>query len=295
MPTQKVAVLSDIHSNYHAFKACYDDAVAKSVTSFVFLGDYISDLAEPERTLDLVYEIRSRYPTFCLRGNRERYMLEHELGHLPFVPGSKSGSLLFTYEHLRKQDLHFFRGLPISASVSIGGITFEIAHASMGDDRCYFEGNDAQTEQIFQKMKCNYLLTGHSHKQYIRQKSGKTIINPGSVGIPQGGTVWPKYALIEIAKGAVFCSLREVPYDMSDVICSQFDRGLVDRAKYWAIGVLYDIITGKEYALRLLDSATASGNVCDESSWHRAALQLGMHMTKEEIIPLCPEYTSNTH
>ena len=130
-----------------------------------------------------------------------------------------------------------------------------------------------------------------SIKQYIQQKSGKTIINPGSVGIPQGGTVWPKYALIEIEAGAVSCSLHEVPYDMRNVICSQFDRGLVERAEYWAIGILYDIITGKECALRLLDSVAASGNVYDESSWYRAALQLGMRMTKDELISLCPEYT----
>jgi len=291
MPTQRTAVFSDIHSNYHAFKACYDDAVSKGADRFIFLGDYISDLAEPERTLDLVYEIQAHYPTVCLRGNRERYMLEHDQGTFPFLPGSKTGSLLFTYEHLRTQDLDFFRSLPISDSVSIGGITFEIAHASMDDDRCYFEGNNPQAELIFQKMNCNYLLTGHSHKQYIQQKSGKTIINPGSVGIPQGGTVWPKYALIEIEADAVSCSLHEVPYDMRNVICSQFDRGLVERAEHWAIGVLYDIITGKECALRLLDSAAASGNVYDESSWYRAALQLGMRMTKDELISLCPEYT----
>ena len=55
----RVAVLSDIHSNYHAFKACYEDAVKCSAESFIFLGDYISDLAEPQRTMDLVYEIGS--------------------------------------------------------------------------------------------------------------------------------------------------------------------------------------------------------------------------------------------
>lgn len=55
----RVAVLSDIHSNYHAFKACYVDAVKCGAESFIFLGDYISDLAEPQRTMDLVYEIQS--------------------------------------------------------------------------------------------------------------------------------------------------------------------------------------------------------------------------------------------
>lgn len=220
-------------------------------------------------------------------------MLEHEQGALSFAPGSKSGSLLFTYEHLREQDLDFFRSLPISDSISLNGVAFWIAHASMDDDRYYFEGNDIQTEQILQQMQCNYLLTGHSHKQYIQRNSTKVIINPGSVGIPQGGTIWPKYALLQISDGLVSCSLREVKYNLCDAIHSQFHRGLVNRAKYWAIAILHDIITGQEWALALLELVTASGNVYDETSWHHAAVRLGMRMTEEEIIEFCHKHMSN--
>jgi len=280
----KIAVFSDLHANYHAFKACYDDAVSKGCNHFIFLGDYVSDFAEPEKTMDLVYEIRSHYPSVCLRGNRERYMLEHEAGDLPLIPGSKSGSLLFTYEHLRKKDLEFFKSLPISDIISLGGVTFEIAHAAMENDRFYFEGNDQNTEIVFLKMQHSFLLTGHSHKQYIRSLSGKTLINPGSVGVPQGGSRWPKYAIIDIIGSTFSCALQEVQYDMQDVIHSQFSCGLVDRAKYWAIGALHDMITGEEWVLRLLNQVEASGNVYDEMAWHNAAVQLGMRLTEAEIM-----------
>ena len=228
----KVAVLSDMHSNYYAFKACYEDAIKCGAGLFIFLGDYVSDLSEPQRTMDLVYEIRSKYPTVCLRGNREGYMLDCEDGRSSFIRGSKSGSLLFTYEHLRKRDLEFIRGLKISDTIEIEGIQIEIAHAAMDNDRYYFDSNDGHTAEIFPQMKCDYLLTGHSHKQYIQRNAGKTIINPGSVGIPQGGTQYPKYALLDIANGNISCQLREVPYDMTDAIHSQFASGLVDYARY---------------------------------------------------------------
>lgn len=55
----RVVILSDIHSNYHEFKACYENAVKCGADSFIFLGDYISNLAEPQRTLDLGYGIQS--------------------------------------------------------------------------------------------------------------------------------------------------------------------------------------------------------------------------------------------
>lgn len=281
-----VAVLSDIHSNYYAFKACYEDAVKCGADSFVFLGDYVSDLSDPQATLDLAYEIRSKYPTVCLRGNREGYMLDCESGNSYFVRGSKSGSLLFTYEHLRKKDLEFFRGLKISDTIEIEGVRIEIAHAAMDNDRYYFDNDDGRTAEIFPQMKCDYLLTGHSHKQYIQHNSGRTIINPGSVGIPQDGTRNPKYALLDVVNGNISCRFREVPYDMTDAIRAQFASGLVDYAKYWAIGILYDIITGEEWVLKLLETVGKTGDYTDEEIWRSAAMELGMKLTEQEILQI---------
>ena len=284
MAGSKVALMSDIHSNYHAFKACYEDAVKCGAESFIFLGDYISDLAEPQKTMELVYKIQANYPTVCLRGNREGYMLDCERGFSSFVPGSKSGSLLFTYDHLQKKDLDFFRGLKISDTIEINGVRIEIAHAAMDNDRYYFDSNDGHTAEIFPQMKCNYLLTGHSHKQYLQRDFDKTIINPGSVGIPQGGTKNPKYALLDISNGDISCVFREVPYDIDDAIRSQFTEGLVDCAKYWAIGILYDIITGEECVLKLLKCVQQANGIYDEEVWHSAAISLGMKLTEQEIL-----------
>ena len=280
----RVAVLSDIHSNYYAFKACYEDAIKCGAEMFIFLGDYVSDLSEPQRTMDLVYEIGSKYPTVCLRGNREGYMLDCESGRSRFVHGSKSGSLLFTYEHLRKKDMEFIRGLRISDTIEIEGVRIEIAHAVMDNDRFYFDNNDGHTADIFPQMKCDYLLTGHSHKQYIQQNAGRTIINPGSVGIPQDGTRNPQYALLDVADGTVSCEFREVPYDMTDAIHSQFASGLVDYAKYWAIGILYDIITGEECVLKLLSAVEKSGEFANEEIWKTAAIEMDMKLAEQEIL-----------
>ncbi len=213
-------------------------------------------------------------------------MLDCESDRSSFVRGSKTGSLLFTYEHLRKKDLDFFRGLKISDTVELGGVQIEIAHAAMDNDRFYFDSNDGHTANIFPQMKCDYLLTGHSHKQYIKQEAGKTIINPGSVGIPQDGTQNPKYALLDIVNGDVSCIFREVPYDIADTIHSQFVGGLVDYAKYWAIGVLYDIITAEERVLQLLKCVQQANGDYDEKVWHSCAIKLGMKFTEREILEM---------
>lgn len=278
------AVFSDMHSNYHALKACYEDAKLHGADCFLFLGDYVSDLADPRKTLDLVYEIQAQYPAVCLRGNRERYMLECRQGSTVFTKGSKSGSLLYTFENLREKDFTFFENLPIYDTVEINGIPFEIAHSVRNDDRCYFEGGDETIHAVFQQMEHPYFLTGHSHKQYVQSQQGKTILNPGSIGVPQGDSCWPQYALLTFADGSVHCQLRQVPYDVRKTIHAQFENGLVDYAKYWAVSVLYDIITGREYTMKLLGEVCRAGDVHDEALWHRKAEAMGMKFTEQEIL-----------
>lgn len=289
LPEGRVALLSDIHGNYPAFRACYSDALAQGAESFVFLGDYISDLAEPDKVLDLVYEIRDNFPTVCLRGNRERYMLECLAGKTAFLPGSKTGSLLYTFERLRKKDLEFIQGLPISDSIRIGDTAMEIAHAVKDDDRFYFDTEDGNLPRAFSMMKGAFLLTGHSHKQYIRTKGSKTIINPGSVGVPRGYGNWTMYALLDVNGGKVNCQMRKLPYDIAEVIHTQFESGLAEFGKYWATGILYDVITGEEWTVNLLQKVLEQAGeepdaVYDEALWHDHAHHMGMKFTEEEIL-----------
>lgn len=280
----RTAVFSDIHSNYYAFRACYEDALRQGADGFIFLGDFVSDLSEPGKTMDLVYEIQGKYPTVCLRGNREGYMLDCRDGKVRFARGSKTGSLLYTYEHLRERDFDFFAGLPIYDRVELNGVPVEIAHAVKNDDRYYFEPGDGKLSQVFQQMQCGYLLTGHSHRQYVQRHNSKNVINPGSVGVPQGGSIWPKYALLDVENGELSCHLREVRYDMGAAIHAQFENGLVDKAKYWAISILYDIITGEEYTMGLLAEVSRAGDVRDETLWRTEAEKLGMKFTEKEIL-----------
>ncbi len=289
----RIAILSDIHSNYPALRACVDDALESNAEGFVFLGDYVSDLGEPERVMDLVYELRSCYPTVCLRGNRERYMLNCENGTSIFTYGSSTGSLRFTFDHLRKYDLDFFRSHPFSATVNVGGIDVEIAHAAPETDNLYFDGESKKIDAIFAQMNCKYLLAGHSHRQYMRKNGDKTIINPGSVGVPHDRSRWPKYALLDIADGEISCDLREVKYDIAETIHAQFESGLADVGKCWSYAMLYDVITSEAWAMRLLKRMEEVDEPRDEEKWHAVARELGIKFTEEEIMEFYRGYVSD--
>lgn len=285
----KAAVFSDIHSNYYAFRSCYEDALDNGADCFIFLGDYISDLADPVKTLDLVYEIQANHPTVCLRGNREAYMLDFQNGLTHFDKGSKSGSLLFTFEQLRSKDFAFIRSLPIHDRICLNGVSIEIAHAVKDNDRYYFDAVDGRIGPVLEAMEHPFLLTGHSHKQYRYNCNGKTILNPGSVGVHQGGCPLAQYALLDVSGDRLHCQFQQIPYDISATIHAQFENGLVDYAKYWATSILYDIITGKDYTIELLSrvhqrASDHLSSVFDERLWYDVASEMEMRFTEHEIL-----------
>lgn len=52
----KIGIISDIHSNIIALKACITYMESVSCDEYLFLGDYISDTPYTRETMDYVYD-----------------------------------------------------------------------------------------------------------------------------------------------------------------------------------------------------------------------------------------------
>lgn len=280
----RTAVFSDIHSNFPALEACFRDARNRGAECFLFLGDFVSDLSYPRETMDLIYRIREEFPCYFVRGNREDYMLRCWAGEAVFLPGSKSGSLLYTYQNLRQEDLDFFRSLPIYRQIEIDGLPLEIAHAERETDRRVYTEEDPHVDAVFSDMRTRLMFTGHSHRQYIRQKENKTLINPGSLGIPQGQPGYAQYALADISREVIECRLCRVSYDVGCVIRNQYESGLAALARFWSVSILNNLITGKNPMLELLTMVEAQSGTQDEGIWESSARTLGLALTREELL-----------
>lgn len=74
----KIGIISDIHSNIYAFKACTEYLEKQGCKEYIFLGDYISDTPYARETLDYLYEFVKMHTCHLLRGNREEYMLTQQ-------------------------------------------------------------------------------------------------------------------------------------------------------------------------------------------------------------------------
>lgn len=50
-----IAVLSDIHGNYVALQECINYAINNKIDTFIFWGDYVGELAYPQKTMEILY------------------------------------------------------------------------------------------------------------------------------------------------------------------------------------------------------------------------------------------------
>lgn len=74
-----IAVLADVHGNYIALERCLEFALSHNIRTFFFLGDYIGELAYPERTMQILYDVNDRYKCYFIKGNKEDYWLKYRI------------------------------------------------------------------------------------------------------------------------------------------------------------------------------------------------------------------------
>lgn len=216
----RVAVISDIHSNFKAFEAFLAYIEEHPVDAIIGLGDYVTDMPYPRRTLDMLYDLMEKYPCYILRGNREEYLLAHDKKDQGWHISSPSGALLYTYENITREDLEFFEGLPSVTRVKIEEYPeLLLCHGTPEEIRGNMKYDLEQCDRVMKTLPTEYFLGGHTHHQDVLVMYGKTYINPGSLGLAideKGGHA--EFAILEGTKDGWQAELVSVPYDLEGML-----------------------------------------------------------------------------
>ncbi|WP_053985064.1 metallophosphoesterase family protein [Niameybacter massiliensis] len=233
-----IAVLSDIHGNYIALKKCIDYAVSRNIRTFIFLGDYVGELAYPNKTMQIIYAMSTKYECYFIRGNKEDYWIDYQnSGECGWQDkDSTTGSLLYTYKHLSKEDIDFFKGLPISQKITIRDMPqITICHGSPYKVNQKLLPNNDKTYEIMESLNSSIILCGHTHIQSKTENNGKMVLNAGAVGVPLYSNGKSQFIILhEVDKQwqEEFVSLE---YNVEKVIEELHISGLNKRALYWCI------------------------------------------------------------
>lgn len=256
----KLAVLSDIHGNAAALQKCVAYCLAQGVRSFLFLGDYLGELAYPQRTMALLYELKERYDCRFIRGNKEEYWFGDTAKWKEY--DSTTGALYYTYHQMREADFRFFEALPCSMVFSQEGLpALTLCHGSPRRVNEKLLPDDEAAFAVMARCETDYILCGHTHRQGEIRHGGKTVWNPGSVGMPLGSSAKAQFMIVSSGRTKDFDGWQRefvsLSYDAEAVIEDLHSSGLYDRAPGWCAVSEHVLRTGLTSHATVLNRAMA--------------------------------------
>ena len=178
----RLALMSDIHSNIHAFDACLAHAQAQGVDRLAILGDLVGYGPSPAQVIERVMSL-STDGAIVLRGNHDDLALNPPAT----VIKNEDAGASWAHNQLSQAQRDFIAGLPFSERCECA----LLVHASAQDPRRWTYVVDARTAQnsldaATQESGVTHVFGGHVHLQtlYYRGASGKLMPFTPSVGVP---------------------------------------------------------------------------------------------------------------
>lgn len=285
----KVAVLADIHSNHIALQKCLQAAFEKGADAFFFLGDYLGDLAYPQKTLRLLYELQARYPCRFVRGNKEEYWLSRRGGGEAPVwreGSSTTGMLAYNFARLCERDLAFMADMPVTQRVRLDGCPeLLLCHGSPFRVDQSMRPDAPGIEELTAKIDAPLVLCGHFHIQTSYERNGTRVLNPGAVGVPLHSGGQTQFLLLQGTAQTWETEFVTLAYDVGAVLAEMEEEALFRRAPYWARVTRHLLLTGEvshpQVLARVMEICRRRGlpsvwPELPETAWKQAVEELGL-------------------
>ena len=208
----RVAVLSDVHGVLPVLEAVLAEPDVAAADLVVVTGDHMAG-PMPVETLDALTALGDR--VVMVRGNADREAVEITEGSTNPHPES-----VWAAGQLRTDQVELLRDLPHPVTLPVEGFgPVLFCHGSPRDDDevILVDSSVASWTAVLSGVPedVRTIVCGHTHMPFIRLLDRRTVINPGSVGMPYGkvGGAW---ALLDRGQA----SLRHTPID-PEAVCER--------------------------------------------------------------------------
>jgi predicted phosphodiesterase len=240
----RIAVVSDIHGNRHAFEAVLEAITASDCRELWCLGDLVGYGADPDACVDLARE----QAAVSLAGN-------HDLGvtgAIPLEQFSRGAALAATWtqETISPETRTYLESLePFNLDEAVA-----LYHASPRDPVWEYVLSPLQAELCLDVQPQRISFVGHSHVALSFSRfpgtpatgetrpdgseldlgEGEWLINPGSVGQPRDGD--PRAAWLELDLDGPLATFHRVEYDIAGagaaIRAARLPDSLAERLEY---------------------------------------------------------------
>jgi putative phosphoesterase len=182
----RIAVLSDIHGVLPALEAVLAEPDVAAADAIVLTGDLATG-PMPVETLDALRGLGQR--AVWVRGNADRELVECRRGGQPSIPDLVTP---WAAEQLRADQVDLLAALPLSVTLQVDGLgSVTFCHATPRDDEevVVVDSRLGRWAEVFQGLdpSVSAVVCGHTHMPFMRLADRRTVVNPGSIGMPYGG------------------------------------------------------------------------------------------------------------
>jgi len=230
--TMRVAVISDIHANYHALETVLAQIDDARVDTIWCLGDTVGYGPRPNDCCEIVESRAER----CLVGNHDLVVLG-ELAVSDFNDEAAAAAT-WTTSVLTERSRAFLAGLkPFAATDGV-----DLFHASARNPVWEYVLTEEAAQATLDLTQAPVVLVGHSHVALELTLDGKGVaggvapagteleltgrwlLNPGSVGQPRDGDPRAAWLLLDLEQR--FAAFHRVAYPIEKTQSEMRERGL---------------------------------------------------------------------
>lgn len=223
----RVAVISDIHSNYDALQAVL--TAIGSYDALVCVGDLVGYGGQPN---EVVSQLRSLEPDAIVMGNHDYAV---STGDTSGFVDHAVRAVEWTRKEITPENMKYISSLRTKAEFTAGGMTVALVHGSPRDplnEYIYPGTPQFILRSLIDESRGTALLLGHTHVPFHYSFDSKIMANPGSVGQPRDGDPRASYGILEVSAHTSF-QLHRTAYDIdaaaSKITASGLPKLLADR------------------------------------------------------------------
>jgi predicted phosphodiesterase len=208
---ERVAVLSDVHAVLPALDAVLALPEVREADRLVLTGDVLVG-PQPRQTMERLAELGER--VVWVSGNCERATVELARGERsakddPTLAFAEWGAATLSTDHV-----DFLASLPKTVTLPVSGLGEVLfCHATPRDDEEFVlvDSSVARWNEVLAGVpdEVRTVVCGHTHMPFQRLVDRRTVLNPGSVGMPYG-TSGAHWALLGGDEGAAVRLRRTV-------------------------------------------------------------------------------------
>ncbi len=191
----KIAVISDIHSNREALEAVLKDIKKRAdVLKILCAGDVVGYGPDPVACCGIVRKLKIP----VVKGNHDDNM---DLNRIGWFNREAQQALIWTTDKIGRGEKDWLLNLPKKHREEILGKKIVMVHGSPQDMLYEYVTEETPTDTLrhFLNMTgADVLVMGHTHMPFVRKFGKKLIINAGSVGQPRDSDPRACYVLLDM-------------------------------------------------------------------------------------------------